>query len=91
MEDLSPAEQQMVEIAKALSSRARVLVLDEPTSALDRRRDRGAFSRDPSAAVSVASGIVYISHRMAEDLPASAIASPCSATASTRAHSIATR
>jgi ABC-type sugar transport system ATPase subunit len=65
VEDLSPAEQQMVEIAKALSIQARLLVLDEPTSTLtdaetatlfrviDRLRKRGG-------------GVIYISHRMAE-------------------------
>ena len=32
--DLSVAEQQMVEIARALSMRSRLIVMDEPTSAL---------------------------------------------------------
>ena len=65
VENLSPADQQMVEIAKALSLDARLLVLDEPTSTLTevetstlfrviaRLRERGA-------------GIIYISHRLAE-------------------------
>lgn len=63
--DLSIGQQQLVEIAKALSINARVLIMDEPTSSLSQReadqlmgvigqlRDRGV-------------GILYISHRLAE-------------------------
>ena len=38
--DLSVAEQQMVEIARALSRDARMIVMDEPTSALTEPRSR---------------------------------------------------
>lgn len=62
---LGIAEQQMVEVAKALFRRARVLVMDEPTSALTAREiDRlfAAIRRVTAAGV----GVVYISHRMRE-------------------------
>lgn len=65
VQNLSVAEQQMVEIAKALSMDARVIIMDEPTSALGddevrvlfelvgRLRERGL-------------GIIFISHRLDE-------------------------
>ena len=64
---LSVAQQQMVEIAKALVRKARVLVMDEPTAALTDREIDHLFQmietlRDRGV------GIVYISHRL-EELP----------------------
>ena len=65
VDGLGIAQQQMVEIAKALSQRARILVLDEPTAALsDRETERlftviGDLRREGVA-------MAYISHRMAE-------------------------
>jgi ribose transport system ATP-binding protein len=62
---LGLAEQQMVEVAKALFRRARVLVMDEPTSALTGREIERLFAvirRVTAAGVAV----VYISHRMRE-------------------------
>ena len=62
---LSIAEQQLVEIAKALSLDARILVMDEPTSALTERETRALFTVIRKlTAQGVA--IVYISHRMDE-------------------------
>ena len=62
---LSIADQQIVEIAKALSSQARVLVMDEPTAALsgvevDRLFAVARSLRDEGAA------IMFISHRFEE-------------------------
>jgi ABC-type sugar transport system ATPase subunit len=65
VEDLSPAEQQMVEIAKALSLDARLLVLDEPTSALTDAETQALFAVIRRLTARGA-GIVYISHRLAE-------------------------
>ena len=65
VKDLSVAEQQMVEVAKALSLDARILIMDEPTSALTEAEiDQlfAAIARLTSQGVSV----VYISHRMEE-------------------------
>ena len=62
---LGVAQQQMVEIAKAISQNARILVMDEPTAALSDRETEWLFeliARLKSDGVA----IVYISHRMAE-------------------------
>ena len=62
---LRVGEQQLVEIAKALSLRTRILIMDEPTSALsvsEALRLHGIIKK--LAAEGVA--IVYISHRMEE-------------------------
>lgn len=62
---LSVAEQQMVEVAKALSLDARVLIMDEPTSALTAQEINELFAAiGRLKARGVA--IVYISHRMEE-------------------------
>ena len=62
---LSPAEQQMVEIAKALSVNARLLIFDEPTSALTETETEALF-RVIGQLKSEGVGIVYISHRLEE-------------------------
>lgn len=65
VEDISPGAQQMVEIAKALSLDARLLILDEPTAALtpaDSQRLFAAMRRLRERGVAV----VYISHRLEE-------------------------
>ena len=65
VKDLSVAEQQMVEVAKALSLDARILIMDEPSSALTESEiDQlfAAIGRLTSRGVSV----IYISHRMEE-------------------------
>jgi ribose transport system ATP-binding protein len=62
---LSRAEQQMVEIAKALRSDLSILVLDEPTAALaERETDRLFQLLGECRRQGV--GIVYITHRMNE-------------------------
>jgi ABC-type sugar transport system ATPase subunit len=63
--DLSVSAQQMVEIAKALTVDASVIVMDEPTAALDDRETDLLFQvveqlRDEGK------GIIYVSHRLAE-------------------------
>jgi ribose transport system ATP-binding protein len=62
---LGVAQQQMVEIAKALSQDARILVMDEPTATLSDRETERLFAMIARLkAHGVA--IVYISHRLAE-------------------------
>lgn len=63
--DLSVAEQQLVEIAKAISVDAKVLVLDEPTAALDEAECEILFAIvDDLRRKGLA--LVYITHRMRE-------------------------
>ena len=63
--DLLVAQQQVVEIAKALSIDARVLIMDEPTAALTESETANLFRlirdlRDEGT------GVIYISHRLNE-------------------------
>ena len=63
--DLPVSKQQMVEIAKALSTNARILIMDEPTSALTAKEIEDLF-RIIHKLKSEGCGIVYISHRLEE-------------------------
>lgn len=62
---LSVAEQQMVEIAKALSFKPKVMVFDEPTSTLSEREVESLFERIHKLK-QAGIGIIYVSHRMQE-------------------------
>jgi rhamnose transport system ATP-binding protein len=62
---LSMPEQQLVEIAKAIGARARILILDEPTASLTDREVERLF-RVIGALRGEGAGIVYISHRLDE-------------------------
>ncbi len=62
---LTVAKQQMVEIAKALSFRSRVLIMDEPTAALNDAEIAELF-RMVRQLKAEGVGIVYISHKMDE-------------------------
>ena len=66
MESLSVAQQQMVEIAKALSMAAKIIIMDEPTAALTKSESEELYRiteklRDEGAS------IIFISHRF-EDM-----------------------
>lgn len=63
--DLPVSKQQMVEIAKALSINARILIMDEPTSALTAKEIEDLF-RIIKKLKAEGRGIVYISHRLEE-------------------------
>lgn len=62
---LSPAKQQMVEIAKALSLDVKLLILDEPTSTITEVETRALFKIIKQLR-SQGIAIIYISHRLAE-------------------------
>lgn len=65
LEALSIGKQQLVEIAKALSANARVLIFDEPTSSLSTRETERLYEViDQLRAEGV--GVLYISHRLGE-------------------------
>jgi ribose transport system ATP-binding protein len=63
--DLGIAEQQMVEVAKALSTDARIIMMDEPTSALTESEIKQLFAAIHGLKQKGVS-IIYISHRMEE-------------------------
>lgn len=62
---LSVAQQQMIEIARAVNEKAKILILDEPTASLSKSETDNLFaqiSRLKEAGVAM----IYISHRMEE-------------------------
>lgn len=63
--ELSVAEKQLVEIAKALSGNFKVLIMDEPTSSLNENETQNLFGIIRKLAAEGKS-IIYISHRMEE-------------------------
>lgn len=69
IEDLSPAEQQLVEIAKAIDGEPRILILDEPTASLSKSETEKLLE-----VVGTLRGqgisIIFISHRLEEVIEA---------------------
>jgi len=65
VESLSLTERQLVEIARALATEVRVLVMDEPTSALPAPDTERLLALVKELAAS-GIGVVYVSHRMDE-------------------------
>ncbi|MCH5375714.1 MAG: sugar ABC transporter ATP-binding protein, partial [Planctomycetes bacterium] len=63
--ELTVAQQQFVEIAKALALQARILVMDEPTAALSPKEVDGLFAIIRELK-SQGLGVIYISHRLSE-------------------------
>ncbi|MBG30953.1 MAG: D-xylose ABC transporter ATP-binding protein [Opitutae bacterium] len=63
--DLTIGRQQMVEIAKALSVDARVLIMDEPTSSLSQKETENLFEVIKDLRQRGVS-VIYISHRLSE-------------------------
>ena len=65
VEHLSISNQQVVEIARALSEQCKVLILDEPTASLSESETEALFTimrRLKERGI----GIIYISHRLSE-------------------------
>ena len=67
MGNMSVAQRQMVEIAKAVSYDSKIIVLDEPTSSLSEQEVEHLF-RIIDMLKSRGCGIIYISHKMEEIL-----------------------
>lgn len=65
---LGSGQRQLVEIAKALRSQAKVLILDEPTASLSHGESERLFELVRKLAASGV-GIVYVSHRLEEIAP----------------------
>jgi ribose transport system ATP-binding protein len=65
VEEVSVADRQLVEIAKALAIEPRVLILDEPTAPLGADRVARLFE-EVRAAAARSTAVIYITHRLAE-------------------------
>ena len=63
--ELKVAQQQMVEIAKAISRNAKIIIMDEPTAPLTQREIDSLFAVIRSLRAQGV-GILYVSHRLAE-------------------------
>lgn len=65
IKDLTIAQQQMVEIVKAISFNSRILVMDEPTSSIS-DKEVGFLFETMRTLTKKGVGIIYISHKMSE-------------------------
>ena len=65
VQDLNVAEQQMVELAKALSMESQIIIMDEPTAALSSQEVDQLF-KIIKQLCQQGIGIIYISHRLEE-------------------------
>lgn len=65
LKDLTPASRQMIEIARAISYNAKIIIFDEPTSSLSDQEVQKLFEIIKALKES-GCGIIYISHKMSE-------------------------
>jgi len=65
MSSLSVAQQQIVEIAKALSANARIIIMDEPTAALSNRECDDLY-RITEGLKAKGNSVIFISHRFVD-------------------------
>ena len=65
LRDLSLAERQLVEIAKALTHDADVIIMDEPTSAIGEAETERLFETI-RLLTAEGKGVIYVSHRLSE-------------------------
>ena len=65
LKDLRIGEQQLVEIAKAISLNSEIIIMDEPTSAISEKEAEKLFTIIRKLR-SEGKGIIYITHRMEE-------------------------
>jgi len=66
VENLTVAEKQLVEIAKAIHGKVKILIMDEPTSALDEKDVAALYKVIRKLRNQEGVAIVYITHRMEE-------------------------
>lgn len=66
--DISPADRQLVEIARAVSQDSKILLLDEPTSWLTESEKKYLFDRIKHLKTNQDVGIIFISHFLDEVL-----------------------
>lgn len=64
--NLSPGQQQLVEIAKAISMEPQLLILDEPTASLEADQVKRLFTLLKKLKEEKGTAIIYISHRLHE-------------------------
>ena len=64
-ENITVAQKHLLEIAKALSLKPKVLILDEPTASLDQDATDMLFERIREV-ISAGTSVIYITHRLAE-------------------------
>ena len=68
LRDISPADRQLVEIARAISQNSKILLLDEPTSWLTEGEKKYLFERINYLKTNQDVGIIFISHFLDEVL-----------------------
>jgi ribose transport system ATP-binding protein len=66
VKDLSPAQKQMLQLAKALHREARIIIMDEPTSSLGHEETRALMDLVRQAVATGEVGVIYISHFLEE-------------------------
>ncbi len=66
MTNLKLAEKQLVEILKALTKNAKIILLDEPTASLTENESENLFNVVSKLSKEKGVGVIYISHRMDE-------------------------
>lgn len=64
--DLSPAQKQMIQLAKALHRDSRIIIMDEPTSSLGHEEARALMDLVRSVTADGKIGVIYISHFLEE-------------------------
>lgn len=66
VQDLSPAQKQMLQLAKALHREAKIIIMDEPTSSLGHEETQALMELVRQVTAGGAAGVIYISHFLEE-------------------------
>ena len=65
VKDLTPAQHQLVEIAKAFSQSSKIIIMDEPTASISDEEKNHLFSLIKRV-IKIGTSVIYISHRLKE-------------------------